>query len=84
MRKSEKKGPNFLGRHSSISKFTFSESSHQIRQLGQNRIFAFFVRKKLLQASFELLCLQLSENIELTTLFRDNGKGALKLEYRKL
>ena len=49
MRKVEKKGPNFLGRHGPISKFTYSESSPQIRQLGKNRFFVSF---------FDLICLQ--------------------------
>ena len=49
MRKSEKKGLNVSGRHSPILKFTYSESSHQIRQLGWNRIFGHF---------FNLTCLQ--------------------------
>ena len=54
--------------------------------LAKTEFLLFLLRKKLLQASCELLklCLQLSENIELTTLFRDNGKGALKLEYRNV
>ena len=47
MRKGEKKGPNFLGSMVRILKFTYSESSHQIRQLGQNRIFAYFCRAKI-------------------------------------
>ena len=42
--KSEEKGPNFLGRHGPILKFTYSESSHQIRQLGLNKIFGSFFR----------------------------------------
>ena len=40
MRKSEKKSPNFLGRSGPILRY--SESSHQIRQLGWNRIFGSF------------------------------------------
>ena len=34
MRKSEEKGPNFFGPKGRILKFTYSESSHQIRQIG--------------------------------------------------
>ena len=49
MRKSEKKGPNFFGRSGLILEFTYSESSHHIRQLGWNRIFGSF---------FDLICLQ--------------------------
>ena len=39
---SKKKGPNLLGSEGPIFKLTFSESSHQIRQLGYNRIFGYF------------------------------------------
>ena len=38
-RKSEIKGPNFLGRYGQILKFTYLESPYQIRQVGWNRIF---------------------------------------------
>ena len=42
MRKSEKKSPNFLLWYGLILKFTYLESTHQIRQFAKNRIFGSF------------------------------------------
>ena len=48
MRKSEKKGPNFSGPKVRILKFTYLESSHQIRQLDYEQILClFFLKQKL-------------------------------------
>ena len=51
MRKSEKKGDYFLGSKCLIFKFTLSVSSHQIQQLGYNKIFVFLFLEKTLVSS---------------------------------
>ena len=60
MRKSKKKGPTFLGPMVWILKFTYSESSHWIRQLCQNRIFVHFCRAKIV---FRPLCASSRANL---------------------
>ena len=56
MRKMEKKSPNVFGPNGLIFKFTFSESSQQIRQLGLSRILGNFCSGKIgfteVQASY--------------------------------
>ena len=50
MKKSEKKGPNFLGPLLPILRLTFLESPCNFRQLGWNRIFGFFSIRQVLRA----------------------------------
>ena len=76
MRKSEEKGDNCLGPKRRILEFTYSESSHQIQQLGKNRIFVHFFEQKLSSSPmwlsyFDCLGHQELENIA------HNGRGGL-------
>ena len=50
MRKSEKRGKNILGSECHIFKITYSESWHQIQQLGLKDLLLFLFRKNRLQA----------------------------------
>ena len=89
MSKSENQGTNFLRPKWRIFKFIYIQNSHiKSANLAKTKFLLFLFRKNWLQASCDLLilCPKLSpyKNIGIKTLFRDNGKGALKQEYRKL